>query len=738
MTALHHALSSLPKTLDETYSRILNNVDEDDRPAIRRIFQWLCFSRRSLLVEEIGTIYLLAEPFEFPLNTEQDLFQPDGILDPCRGLFILKDVPSDSFGSRFIDHPTAVYKTVQLAHFSVKEYLISACSLFWRLDELQSHLSIIKASTAYFMYVAASEDAKALNVFDLIDAYPLAEYATRYSGEHLDALNPREHPDLLEMLQCLFDPRSWSQCLLNNLHMIYATKRYLIRWDPPDDCSSYSEFPTRGFAAWSLISVSRLGLVEPMKWLLSFEDIRSEINTFFDRHRCRPPVVEASACGHAEIVQLLLNASANPNQCGSYHDSALDIAAQRGDSRIVRILIDAGADVNRTDEDRASALYKAAIRGHVQVMQMLVDAGAELGHGSHTWNSALCAASENVENPAALQLLLQGGSTVYRRSVYRHALRTAIQESNVQGVRMLLDVGQPETDSKEHSDGYAIQAASFNGDKGTLQRLIDSGGDVNAQGGYFSSALYAATLCGRADIVQMLLKAGADPNLRKGSESPVLQIAAAKGYAEIVAMLVAAGADVNEERGLFGGCVLQVASVRGMKEIVHILLQGGADVNRLGGKYGSSLQAACACGDQKYPASWYSDAQTYQAAVKLLLAAGADVNQQGGKYGSALKAAMAWKKGDIVKLLLEAGATPVDTRDVPPPVPEWDLLPGDDQSERDSDSESDLDNVFADTDSERMLISQSDDESEYDSNDPRESDLDYASAESGESNFDSV
>jgi hypothetical protein len=485
MAALYHTLSSLPKTLDETYSRIFNNIDEEDRPAIRRIFQWLCFSSRPLFVKEIGTIYLLAEPVQFPFNTEQDLFQPDGILDICRGLFIVKDVPGRSFGSRCHDDPTVSYQTVHLAHFSVKEYLLSPRSLYWRLDELQSHLSIIKGSTAYFMYVAASEDAKALNVIDLIDAYPLAEYAAEYSGKHLDALNPREHPDLLETFQCLLDPRSWSQCLLNNLQMIYAATINLSKHYPQRECASYSELPTRGFAAWSLISVSRLGLVETMKWLLSFEGVRSEINTSFHMHTSGPPIVEASASGYAEIVLMLLNTSgANPNQCGWYDDSALHAATQRGDTRIVRILMDAGADVNQRNKARESVLYKAVARGHVQVVQMLVDAGAKLDQGRYRYNSALCAASES-QNPAVLQILLQNGPTPYRRYIYRSALRVAIHNGNNEIIRILLDGGQAEGDSKEQRDGYAIQAASLNGDKETLRLLIDSGGGCQCAGGLF-------------------------------------------------------------------------------------------------------------------------------------------------------------------------------------------------------------------------------------------------------------
>jgi ankyrin repeat protein len=684
MTTLHHALLSLPKTLDETYSRIFNNIDEEDRPAIRRIFQWLCFSVRPLFVEEIGTIYLLAEPFQFPFNREQDLFQPDGILDSCRGLFILKDMPGGSFGARCHVDETVIHETVQLAHFSVKEYLMSPRSFYWRLDELQSHLSIIKGSTAYFMYVAASEDAKALNIFDLIDTYPLVDYAAEYSGKHLDTLNPREHPDLLETFQHLFDPKSWSQSLLNNLHMLYATGMYLDRRDPPSECTVYSEMPVRGFAAWSLISVSRLGLIETTKWLLSFEDVRSEINTFFNAHSGGPPIMAASAFGHAEIVLILLNASANPNLYSMF--SALHVASMNGHAQIVRILIDSEADVNQISLWDNTALFLAANNGHIQIIQMLLDAGAKLDPGGNRY-SALQTASE-LGYPAAVRLLLRDGPTAYRRRSYRSALHGAIRRCDDEIIRILLEAGQAKTSSKEHRDGYAIQAASLNGDKETLQRLIDSGGDVNAQGGYFSSALYAATLHGRADIIQMLLNAGADANWRKGSESPVL-IATAKGYAEIVSMLLAAGADVDEERGRFEGCALQVASRRGFKRIAHILLQGGADVNRVGGKYGSSLQAACTGGDSDFPPVGLTD---FKETVQLLLAAGADVNQQGGKYGSPLKAALACNNVDIANLLLEAGATPVGERDVPSPALQRRVFQYYiDKSEYESDGKSDSD-----------------------------------------------
>jgi ankyrin repeat protein len=334
------------------------------------------------------------------------------------------------------------------------------------------------------------------------------------------------------------------------------------------------------------------------------------------------------------------------------------------------MLIDAGADVNHSGEVGTTPLWEAAIRGHVQVIQMLMDAGAKLDQGSKRWNSVLWAALYS-RTPAVLQLL-RGEPTAYKRCVYRSALCVAIRLHQDDMIRILLDGGQPETDSVKHRDGYAMQAAALKGDQETLKHLIDSGADVTAEGGYFSSVLYAATLCSRAEIVQMLLNAGADVNRQYGSESTPLELATAKGCTAIVSMLIAAGADLNEERDRFGGCALQIASLRGFTEIVRILLQSGANVNHSGGKYGSSLQAACTQGDGTSPLLVERD---YEGTIQSLLAAGADVNQQGGKYGSALRAAMAWKNMHIANLLLEAGATPVDETDVPLSV-----SPSDDES----------------------------------------------------------
>jgi ankyrin repeat protein len=55
--------------------------------------------------------------------------------------------------------------------------------------------------------------------------------------------------------------------------------------------------------------------------------------------------------------------------------------------------------------------------------------------------------------------------------------------------------------------------------------LLDTGAEVNAQGGLYGSALQAASVQGHEKVVQMLLNAGADVNAEGGYYGDALRAA---------------------------------------------------------------------------------------------------------------------------------------------------------------------------------------------------------------------
>lgn len=107
MAGLRKALRSLPKSLDNTYSRILINIDEEYRRETYTVLQWLTFSVRPLHLVEVAEAVAVRPGSDF-LDGEEKLRDPHVILSICSSLVVLSE-----FGE------------LRLAHYSVKEYLVS-------------------------------------------------------------------------------------------------------------------------------------------------------------------------------------------------------------------------------------------------------------------------------------------------------------------------------------------------------------------------------------------------------------------------------------------------------------------------------------------------------------------------------------------------------------------------------------------------------------------------------------
>ncbi|KAH0360135.1 Pfs, NACHT and ankyrin domain protein, partial [Aureobasidium melanogenum] len=207
------------------------------------------------------------------------------------------------------------------------------------------------------------------------------------------------------------------------------------------------------------------------------------------------------------------------------------------------------------------------------------------------------------------------------------------------------------------------------------QGEVPYGASVNAQGGFFGSALHAAAWNGHIDTLQLLLKYGADVSAMKwqhGSTSAALQVAAYRGHVEIVKALLMHGADVNAcnaQISYEGGepsyttrhyTALEAASYKGHIEVVKILLKNNAKVDASGSihftkgsrrdrsifsegyTYGTPLQAASSNG--------------YLGIVRILVASGANVNIESGHLGYALHAALSRAHMEVSLFLIESGA----------------------------------------------------------------------------------
>ena len=165
----------------------------------------------------------------------------------------------------------------------------------------------------------------------------------------------------------------------------------------------------------------------------------------------------ASAGGHVNIVQLLLDKDADVNAQGGVYGNALQAASRRGHETVVRILLEKGADVNAQGGVYGNALQAALWKGYETVIHMLLDKGADVNAQSGRYSN------ENV-----LQAASRGG--------YKTV------------VRMLLDKG---ADVNAQSSVYnnALQVASRGGYETIIRIFLDKGADINAQNSVYNNAL---------------------------------------------------------------------------------------------------------------------------------------------------------------------------------------------------------------------------------------------------------
>ena len=240
----------------------------------------------------------------------------------------------------------------------------------------------------------------------------------------------------------------------------------------------------------------------------------------------------ASANGHSEIVQLLLNAKANCDLQNENGETALHLAAARGYPDIVQLLLEYGAVPNISNRQGVTAIDAAL--------------------------SVITMTKEKITSMKAVSTLITMPGT------YKHHLES-----------MKLLIAQPNININEPIDGFTIlmKASSF-GNAQIVELILQAGADPNMSVStpidksilatdrsrtLFSNesslvghekngwtALMLACENGHLEVVQLLLKAYANPNhQQEGTGITALIIAVEKGFIYIVQQLLEYGANPN-------------------------------------------------------------------------------------------------------------------------------------------------------------------------------------------------
>ena len=549
--SVQETLTSLPKTLDDTYNRILSNIPKGYVQNAKRLLQFLTFSKRPLRVEEAVDIVAVQSKRQPRFDKKNRMPEPREIASYCASLITITARPraNTRYGYREAKHDEGqVVLEIQLAHFSVQSYLISSQVEPSFAKDLYEPMAMMVIAETCLAYLLELEDG--LTATQVSHSYPFAEFAARYWAEYAAEYCLDSHTVHNLAMELFASSRIYRICL-----ELYDPDG---RWDP--------------------------------FYAVEDEDDEEEDGG----GGMNGPLYYAALCGLCSCVEDLLSRGFNPNARGMEHGNALQAASAQGHLHIVQALIDHGADVNAHDGEHGNALQAATGEGHLHIVQALLDRGADINAQVDDYGNALQGACTGGRLDI-VQFLLHGGADINAEGgEYGSALQAASAEAHVDIVQYLLARG---ADTSVHGGYYgdALQAAASKGYSDIVQILLDHGADVNAQIGPQAGALQGASTHGHLDIVRTLLGHGADANLQGGYYGTSLQAASAGGHLDIVRTLLRHGANVNAQGGHHGNA-LHAASAQEHGYIAQALLAAGAIVTEQGGDAGSPLHAASAMG----------------------------------------------------------------------------------------------------------------------------------------------
>ncbi|MBI5528380.1 MAG: ankyrin repeat domain-containing protein [Deltaproteobacteria bacterium] len=339
---------------------------------------------------------------------------------------------------------------------------------------------------------------------------------------------------------------------------------------------------------------------------------------------------EAVTAGDAAAAGRALERGADPDAKCPDGSSALGLALEAGLPAVERELLARGARAARGDRLVTRALFEAVEKQYVERVRALLAAGADPNATDEIGRPLIFEASDIKEGAGLVRLLLDHGADPNSRNAEgRTLLRHAMAWRNEPLAILLVERGADPND-RLNVGWTVLHDAILENMDGLARALLERGADPDATDGSGCGPLGWAIEPRHAAIAAALARRTADPNQRARGGLPVLVHAALAGMAEIVEILLDRGVPVDADGGS-GFTALMAAAGAPRPEVVRLLLRRGAAVDR-------------------------ADADGETALLQVLLLYEGDEDGGAGSPGGSEDLAAAEARGEVVRLLLEAGA----------------------------------------------------------------------------------
>ena len=374
-------------------------------------------------------------------------------------------------------------KLVSFSHFSIKEFILSSridttAAASYRVKDPNAHARIAQSCLNIFLKGDAVDGIFSTEpkLQEALIAHPFLDYAAK---SWIDHAKKGESSSILD-----------------------ASIVHLLIDSQAEDMAEYSNFD-----AW--------------------HQVDSYKKDWWYRFQTRPtntPFTIALRTERNEVVQELVDRGFHFRNTA--YRVSLKTVASEGRDEIVRLLLDHGADPQETGTAGETALHLALSANHISTAKILLEGGAD----PHFFDDPVIAGS-----------------------AFSYAAEYASQDT----MRFLLNyIDRVDIDRRGGHCGTALQLASSKGRKEIVSLLIDHGADVNANHSQYGTAIHQAASLGHLHVVRFLLHKGAYLNVASGDRGSALQAAINYGHVTLARFLIRQSTtDINLDTGLYGNAL---------------------------------------------------------------------------------------------------------------------------------------------------------------------------------------
>ena len=354
MKDIRQALNCLPRSLQETYERILEKVDPGCVDVVRQTLQWLVCDVSTFILAELYESLAIEQGMDH-IDEEAQLSSAMDIYDMCGSLIAF----------------TAEGEVI-LAHLSVKDYLLSDSIKHGKACEFSLSAPEANAENAFrcltYLSFAAFRTGPARSVDDFevrLLNHPFLEHASKYwpsyaknAGSSCDELKAR----VLEFftLPCRPQFMSWLQVLCSEV----ITPRQDLKRIGIERMFGYNYYPKH---ATPLYYAASFGIEHVVKALL---EQGAEVDA--TGGRLGATAFHAAALrGHVKVMDILFQNGADPNKMDFVKITPLTSAAQVGNVEVIKYLLEHGVDPDIMDDRNKTAYDWACMWGHEEARKVL-------------------------------------------------------------------------------------------------------------------------------------------------------------------------------------------------------------------------------------------------------------------------------------------------------------------------------------------------------------------------------